>query len=123
LALGLQRKDRELVLHGHETGRIVRFESGEYIEVHEPLTAEERWVLVSYENLKPHEVGPEENEFGVRRKGRRWRKFKAALSRFYFEDRVEPVTPEELRAAQAHHAHELEEKANAEPPDPSTSHA
>ncbi len=38
IALGLQRKDRELVLHGHETGRIVRFDDGEYIEVHEPLT-------------------------------------------------------------------------------------
>ncbi|MGY4642765.1 ubiquinol-cytochrome c reductase cytochrome b subunit [Cellulomonas sp. URHB0016] len=36
ICLGLQRKDRELVLHGHETGRIVRFASGEYIEVHKP---------------------------------------------------------------------------------------
>ena len=123
IAIGLQRKDRELVLHGTETGRIVRFESGEYIEVHEPLTAEERWVLVSYTNLKPHEFGAETNDYGVRRKGARWRRFKASLSRFYFEDRVEPVTPAELTEAHAHHAHEIEAKQNAEPRDPGASHA
>lgn len=105
LALGLQRKDRELVLHGHETGRIVRFENGEYIEVHEPLSEEERWVLVSYDALRPHELAPEHNEHGVRRKGYRWERVKARLSRFYYEDRVEPVTPAELHAAhEAHHA-------------------
>lgn len=105
ICLGLQRKDRELVLHGHETGRIVRHENGEYIEVHQPLDEYERWVLVSYDNLKPRELAPEHNEHGVRRKGYRWDRFKARLSRFYFEDRVEPVTPEELRKAQeaGHH--------------------
>lgn len=122
LAMGLQRKDRELVLHGHETGRIVRFDNGEYIEVHEPLTEHERWILVSYDNLKPQEIGADANAYGVRRKGARWRRFKAALSRFYFEDRVEPVTPAELKAAQDHHAHEVHEKSTAEH-DPATSHA
>lgn len=111
IALGLQRKDRELVLHGHETGRIVRFDNGEYIEVHEPLTEQERWVRVSYHNLKPRELAPELNDRGVRRKGYRWDRFKAAWSRFYFEDRVEPVTPAELKAAQDHHAHQVERMA------------
>ncbi len=123
IAMGLQRKDRELVLHGHETGRIVRFESGEYIEVHEPLTEDERWVLVSYANLKPQEIGPEVNDHGVRRKGMRWRRFTAAVSRFYFEDRVEPVTPADLAEAHAHHALEIEEKKNAAPYDAGSSHA
>lgn len=111
IAMGLQRKDRELVLHGHETGRIVRFDNGEYIEVHEPLTDEERWVLVSYQNLKPRELAPEHNEHGVRRKGYRWDRFKAALSRFYYEDRVEPVTPAELHEAHEHHKAEIEAMA------------
>ncbi|MBM7831659.1 ubiquinol-cytochrome c reductase cytochrome b subunit [Agromyces cerinus] len=43
VCLGLQRKDRDLVLHGFETGRIVRLPGGEYIEVHEPLNPYERW--------------------------------------------------------------------------------
>ena len=38
ICLGLQRRDRELVLHGRETGRIVRLPHGEMIEVHEPIS-------------------------------------------------------------------------------------
>ena len=53
ICLGLQRKDRELVLHGHETGRIVRFANGEYIEVHKPLDAHERWLRVQHDDDPP----------------------------------------------------------------------
>ncbi|NUS50545.1 MAG: cytochrome bc complex cytochrome b subunit [Nocardioidaceae bacterium] len=42
IALGLQQKDRTLLEHGFETGRIVRLPGGEYVEVHRPLDAEER---------------------------------------------------------------------------------
>lgn len=102
LCLGLQRKDRELVLHGHETGRIIRTDKGEYLEVHRPLTDQERWLRVNYDDNRPLEIGPQYNERGVRRPGYRWDRFRQALSRFYFEDRVEPVTPEELAAASHH---------------------
>jgi ubiquinol-cytochrome c reductase cytochrome b subunit len=105
ICLGLQRKDRELVLHGHETGRVVRFASGEYIEVHRPLDEQERWVRVSHEPRRPLPLLPAEDERGVRRKGYRRDAFRARLSRFFYEDRVEPVTPAELAAAQAHAAH------------------
>jgi ubiquinol-cytochrome c reductase cytochrome b subunit len=46
VCLGLQRKDRDVVLHGYETGRIVRLPGGEYIEVHEPVDQYERWRLL-----------------------------------------------------------------------------
>jgi ubiquinol-cytochrome c reductase cytochrome b subunit len=46
VCLGLQRKDRELVLHGHETGRIVRTADGGYVEYHRPLAASRRRELV-----------------------------------------------------------------------------
>ena len=46
VCLGLQQKDRDLVLHGFETGRIVRLPGGEYIEVHEPVDRVERWRLL-----------------------------------------------------------------------------
>ena len=42
ICLGLQRKDRELVEHGYETGRIVRLPGGEYVEVHRPIDESER---------------------------------------------------------------------------------
>ena len=104
VCFGLQRKDRELALHGHETGRIVRTEAGEYIEVHQPLTDQELWLAAGHENLVPIEIKPKYNERGVKRSGYRWDRFKLALSRFYYEDRIEPVTPAELaEAATQHH--------------------
>ncbi|MFP3712531.1 cytochrome b [Isoptericola variabilis] len=116
ICLGLQRKDRELVLHGHESGRIVRFANGEYIEVHTPLSDEERWLRVNYEAHRPLEIAPATDARGVKRKGykndRRWQK----LSRFFFEDRVEPVTPAELAAAHSHGEHDALEAAPAAAP-------
>ena len=41
ICLGLQRKDKELLEHGLETGIIRQLPDGEFIEVHRPLTEEE----------------------------------------------------------------------------------
>lgn len=106
ICLGLQRKDRELVLHGHETGRIVRFANGEYIEVHKPLDDQERWLRVGYEAHRPLEIAPREDARGVRRKGYTKDRQLQKLSSFFFEDRVEPVTPAELAAAHSHGEHD-----------------
>ncbi|MCX5087627.1 cytochrome bc complex cytochrome b subunit [Streptomyces sp. NBC_00365] len=56
-ALGLQRQDREKVLHGRETGIIKRLPNGEFIEVHEPLGQEQLHVLTQHEQYKP--IGPD----------------------------------------------------------------
>lgn len=106
ICLGLQRKDRELVLHGHETGRIVRFAHGEYIEVHRPLDEHERWLRVQHEARRPLEIEPAEDSRGVRRKGYGRDRFRQRLSRLFYEDRVEPVTPAELAAAHSHGEHD-----------------
>ncbi|PUB24969.1 ubiquinol-cytochrome c reductase cytochrome b subunit [Promicromonospora sp. AC04] len=42
ICIGLQRKDREIALHGHETGRIVRMTNGGYVEIHQPADEAER---------------------------------------------------------------------------------
>jgi len=113
ICLGLQRKDRELVLHGHETGRIVRFANGEYIEVHKPLDEQERWLRVGYEANRPLEIAPREDARGVRRKGYAWDRQLQKLSGFFFEDRVEPVTPAELAAAHSHGEHDQLDSGDA----------
>ena len=95
--LSLQRKDREIVLHGRETGRIVRLPHGEYIEVHEPLDKYEMYKLVDFKDYRPTIVRP--NEKGKITVGTRIR---SALSRIYFEDRISPVSQTELNQAQAH---------------------
>jgi ubiquinol-cytochrome c reductase cytochrome b subunit len=99
VCFGLQRRDRELALHGRETGRIVRTEDGEYFEVHEPLSEYERWALVQHEEHPPMELTREVASNPVERIRRR-------LVNFYYEDRIEPVTPNELEAAHHHGEHD-----------------
>jgi ubiquinol-cytochrome c reductase cytochrome b subunit len=98
VCLGLQKKDREIALHGFESGRIVRLPGGEYIEVHEQLDEYQRWKLVSYTDYKPLMVRPDA-------KGRisPMQRFRAALSRVFFEDRIAPVTRTEIEASKHDH--------------------
>jgi len=107
ICLGLQRRDRDLVLHGHESATIVRLEHGEYIEVHKPLDPYELWLRVNYDARRPIEIEPAEDARGVRRKGYRRDTIRRRISQFFYEDRIEPVSAEELEAARAHaeHAH------------------
>jgi ubiquinol-cytochrome c reductase cytochrome b subunit len=95
--LSLQRKDREIVLHGRESGRIIRMPNGEYIEVHEPMDDFEVYKLVDFKAYQPMLARP--NDKGVITVTSRIR---AAASKFFFEDRIEPVTASELKAANDH---------------------
>jgi ubiquinol-cytochrome c reductase cytochrome b subunit len=102
--LSLQRKDREIALHGRETGRLVRLPHGEYIEVHEPLDKYAQWTLVDFKDYAPTMARP--NAQGKITISARIR---AVLSRVYFEDRIAPVTPSEIAAQHHDHAPEVEQ--------------
>ncbi len=106
ICLGLQRRDRERVLHGVETGQVFRLDTGEVLERHAPMSAYDQWTLVQYESYAPIEPGPATDANGVRRKGAWADGIRRRVSRFYFEDRVEPVTPAELSAAHSHGDHD-----------------
>jgi ubiquinol-cytochrome c reductase cytochrome b subunit len=107
VALALQRKDREIALHGRETGRIVRLPHGEFIEVHAQVDDYKRYKLVGFESPEPLPEIP--NSKGV---VTRTEKLRARLSRVFFEDRVAPATPAELEASHAHGDHEITESEN-----------
>jgi len=98
ICIALQKKDREIALHGYESGRIVRLPGGEYIEVHQQLSDYERWRLVSFEEYQPIMLRPDSR--GRITNGMRLR---ARLSNWFFEDRIAPVTKGELEAS--HHDH------------------
>jgi ubiquinol-cytochrome c reductase cytochrome b subunit len=100
VCLALQKKDREMVLHGFETGRIVRLPGGEFVEVHEQLDDYTRWQLVSFNDNAPIALKP--NPKGKITAGARVR---VSLSRFFFEDRIAPVTQTELKEALEHAQH------------------
>jgi ubiquinol-cytochrome c reductase cytochrome b subunit len=102
VCLSLQRKDREIAIHGRESGRIVRLPHGEYIEVHEPLDAYDLYKLVDFKDYKPTLARP--NAQGKITVSARLR---STVSKFYFQDRISPATQTEIAEA-THHAHELE---------------
>jgi ubiquinol-cytochrome c reductase cytochrome b subunit len=105
ICLGLQRRDRDLVLHGRETGRIVRLPHGEMIEVHEPISEARKWELTQHLVRTPYQVGPATDANGVPRRKLMLAKARARVSRFYFEDRVEPPTPREVRELESSDHH------------------
>jgi ubiquinol-cytochrome c reductase cytochrome b subunit len=97
VCLALQRKDREIALHGRETGRIIRMPHGEYIEIHEPLDEYEAWKLIDFKDYAPTLARPNaKGKITIRAR------IRSALSKVYFEDRVAPVNALELKAAQEH---------------------
>jgi len=96
ICLALQKKDREIALHGFESGRIVRLPGGEYIEVHEQLDDYERWRLVSYNDYKPLMIRPDERgRISIAQRAR------AGLSAWFFEDRIVPVTSTDVEREHA----------------------
>ncbi|WP_336646195.1 cytochrome bc1 complex cytochrome b subunit [Microbacterium sp. USHLN186] len=102
ICIALQKKDREIVLHGYESGRIVRLPGGEYIEVHQPVDVYDRWKLIDYATYEPLVVRPNA-------KGRiPWHEnLRSSISRWFYEDRLQPLTQAEIAAADAHQHHTL----------------
>ena len=98
ICLALQRKDREIALHGRETGIIEWTPEGAILERHEMVDQYRMYELVAFESQEPVTAQPNS-------KGRvsMWSKFKASWSRRFFEERVEPVTAQELTEAHAEH--------------------
>ncbi len=106
ICLSLQRHDREKVLHGRESGTIIRTAEGKFFEKHDEIDEFARWSLVQHEAHEPIAVGSGTDANGVASPAARSERARARLSHFYFKDRVDPVTPAELAAAHHHGEHE-----------------
>ncbi|MHA6749813.1 cytochrome bc1 complex cytochrome b subunit [Dermacoccus nishinomiyaensis] len=105
ICLSLQRRDRDLVLHGRESGRVIRTPEGRFFEAHEPLDEYTRWQLVSYEAGTPSQIELD----GLSGKERKKAKRRNRWTNFYYKDSIAPVTPAELEAAHHHgYDHALE---------------
>ena len=100
ICLSLQRADRELLLHGRETGRLVRLPHGEFVEVHEPVSPELAWKLASHEQLAPLELEDTDAHGVSRRKRirnsirRRWSQANAVA--------IPKVTDDDLKQIEHH---------------------
>jgi ubiquinol-cytochrome c reductase cytochrome b subunit len=107
ICLGLQRRDKDKVLHGRESGLIKRLPHGEFVEVHEPLAHGDRYKLTAHEQYKPAEIGPTVDENGVRRKVKRTEKLRAKLSKGYYGEanQIPKPTTEEYQEITSGHGH------------------
>ena len=111
--LGLQRRDRELLLHGRESGQVLRLPHGEFIEIHTPISDAEKAVILSKVDVPVLEAPPATDENGVATPGIKGKRRRAKWSRFYFGDNVATPTAAEIEAAE-HHAHEEHDHEVAE---------
>jgi ubiquinol-cytochrome c reductase cytochrome b subunit len=109
ICLGLQRRDNNKLLHGYETGRILRLPNGEFIEVHEPIGEAEKAKLLAKADVVPMALPSAVDENGVRNPKAAKSIARAKLSQWFYSDVIPTPTDEEMRAAAEHAAHELHE--------------
>ncbi|MBT2386504.1 ubiquinol-cytochrome c reductase cytochrome b subunit [Streptomyces sp. ISL-11] len=104
--LGLQRRDRDKLLHGRESGIILRKPHGEYVEVHEPLAQADRYFLTAHQQYTPGELPPPVDENGVPRKVSWAQRARARLSAAFFHDGtgqiMKPTVQEYREVTEAH---------------------
>ncbi|WP_159942174.1 MULTISPECIES: cytochrome bc complex cytochrome b subunit [unclassified Nocardiopsis] len=114
ICLGLQRRDKETLEHGYESGIIQQLPSGEFIEVHKASSEETEHVLKSKPPVTSTALTePEVDDKGVEnpeaRKGRG--RFRRALAHWYTKDNV---SLDGVRAHNGHHAHDSAEAEKEE---------
>jgi ubiquinol-cytochrome c reductase cytochrome b subunit len=105
ICLGLQRKDREKLLHGYESGRVLRLPHGEFIEVHQPINVKEMAVITSKTDHQVLPAPQKTDADGVRNPKYLVHTLRHRLSNFFYGDNVQKPTAAEIEHGQ-HHAAE-----------------
>jgi len=114
ICFGLQRRDRDKLLHGYESGIIKRLPDGKYYEQHEPIGDEERaLLLVRAQMPEPLPMPEKYDENGIRQKNYLLKKTQAKLSHFFYGERIPMPDQAEIDEAM-HHEAELTAERNAE---------
>ncbi|GAB2481901.1 cytochrome bc complex cytochrome b subunit [Luteococcus sediminum] len=103
ICLSLQRRDNERVLHGSESGIIVRDPSGHYSEAHVPVSHDEAFTLTQH---KQYDMVDTDDDAPVSKK-------RARASRFLVGDEIVKPTAEEIEDAHHHGADDTPELPRA----------
>src|SRR3954453_12176905 len=109
--ISLQRADNDKLLHGLESGVIMRDAQGGYTEKHVPLPIGKAYELTARQRDEVFVPESQADENGVASPTARKDKLRARLSRFWFGDNIQKPTRAELEEA-PHHA-ELEQAHDA----------
>ena len=108
ICLGLQRRDNDKLLHGYESGQILRLPHGEFIEIHKPISLEEKAMILGKRDYAPLAIEPGHDANGVRNPKARKAAARARLSAWFYAENVPAPTLEEIAEAEAHAHHDLE---------------
>ncbi|MBA2478585.1 MAG: ubiquinol-cytochrome c reductase cytochrome b subunit, partial [Sporichthyaceae bacterium] len=103
ICVGLQRRDRDRVLHGRETGIIKRLPHGEFMEVHEPISEREIYELTQHDQYAPLPALPASDHNGVAARSSIGSRARVRLSGWYYGTQIPKPTRAEVEAAWAHH--------------------
>ncbi len=106
--ISLQRHDNEKLLHGYETGIIMRSPEGGYSERHLPIDGTRAYTLTARDRDPEPEDVPEADANGVAPRGGRLSGLRRRLQTLMWADNVQKPTREELEEA-AHHADDVRE--------------
>ena len=105
--ISLQRQDEARLLHGYETGVIMRSPEGAYAERHLPIDADDAYTLTARDRDQVHEIPQGVDENGVKAPNSRAGTLRAKLSRYWFGSNIQKPTEAELEEARHHAEHEL----------------
>ncbi|MFC4786581.1 cytochrome bc1 complex cytochrome b subunit [Nocardioides sp. MAHUQ-72] len=115
--ISLQRHDNETLLHGYETGIIMRSPEGGYSERHLPIDPARAYAMTARERDDLHAIETAETDAnGVPAPGTRSQKLKAKLATLMYADNVQKPTAEELEEAHHHAEHEQALQAGLDHP-------
>jgi ubiquinol-cytochrome c reductase cytochrome b subunit len=105
ICIGLQRADRDRMLHGAESGVIDRAPSGQYSERHRSISQGQAFTLTQHEDMPALLPMTDVDGMSVKEIKSEQRRRKA--TRFYFIDTLRRPTRAELEEAAAHHMHPM----------------
>ena len=109
--ISLQRHDNEMLLHGYESGVIMRSAEGAYSERHLPLPEDQAYTLTARDRDELYVPGASTDANGVESPTTRSDRVRGRLSQAWFATNVQKPTAAELEEAHHHAEHEASEHA------------
>ena len=114
--LSLQRQDEARLLHGYETGVIMRSPEGGYSERHLPINDARAYTLTARDRDQIREAPTTVDGNGVPAPGSRIQRLRAKLSEKMYVHNVQKPSREELEEGHHHADHEQELQAGLDHP-------
>ncbi|HET7194287.1 MAG TPA: ubiquinol-cytochrome c reductase cytochrome b subunit [Nocardioides sp.] len=114
--ISLQRSDQEKLLHGYETGIIMRSPEGGYSERHLPINDARAYTLTARDRDRIYTPPSTADGNGVPAPGSRMGSLRAKLSEKMYGHNVQKPTREELEEGHHHTEHEQELQAGLDHP-------